>query len=370
MGTETAIGRISISGSSHAAACALWACVAPGSSILVVSGMVAAEEVPIFQDLADWSVSSYLVGLRPDGRLDTLAIAAALADLKPHVVFLQRGPQCLVRPFQNNWKPGNMESCCTGRGAAGPPSNLPHPSAIRHSTSFSVEHQEGTDKSMQLRESLLGELKRGSSGVATSETQPFSRSSHEQACCLQLWEQQDHEAPGPHGQRRVISSPGLPADLQSTELSCSDGCSNTTGKGAVPQARGIVSLQDIISVKQVMQKHVCGSCRFVVDNSGGELLEAEEPGSLDGVDLSSGSLFGVLGGGIVTDGGYVAGRSSLVERACARLSAPGLSLDAGSVPGDTHRLLFQGVNFLLVKFWSTRSFCTPRSSSPHHNHPM
>jgi cystathionine beta-lyase family protein involved in aluminum resistance len=125
--------------------------------------------------------------------------------------------------------------------------------------------------------------------------------------------------------------------------SSSAGCSSSNGSGALPQARGVVSLQDIQNVVEVMRKHTMGTCHLVVDNSGAELLDVVESGTLDGVDLVSGSLFGVLGGGIVTEGGYVAGRSSMVEKACARLSAPGLSLDAGSVPGDAHRLLFQGV---------------------------
>lgn len=61
-----------------------------------------------------------------------------------------------------------------------------------------------------------------------------------------------------------------------------------------------------------------------------------------GADLSMGSLIKNPGGTIVTGGGYVAGRSELVAAAQARLTAPGVGLDAGCVPGDTLRLMMQG----------------------------
>ena len=56
-----------------------------------------------------------------------------------------------------------------------------------------------------------------------------------------------------------------------------------------------------------------------------------------------GSLIKNPGGTIVTGGGYVAGRAELVERAVARLTAPGVGMDAGCVPGETLRLMFQGL---------------------------
>ncbi len=61
-----------------------------------------------------------------------------------------------------------------------------------------------------------------------------------------------------------------------------------------------------------------------------------------GADLCMGSLIKNPGGTIVSGGGYVAGRAELVERAVARLSAPGVGMDAGCVPGETLRLMFQG----------------------------
>ena len=49
------------------------------------------------------------------------------------------------------------------------------------------------------------------------------------------------------------------------------------------------------------------------------------------------------GGTIVTGGGYVAGRADLIEAVGARLTAPGVGLDAGCVDGQTQRLVFQGM---------------------------
>lgn len=62
-----------------------------------------------------------------------------------------------------------------------------------------------------------------------------------------------------------------------------------------------------------------------------------------GADLSMGSLIKNPGGTIVTGGGYVAGKAHLVAAAQARLTAPGVGLDAGSVSGDTLRLMMQGI---------------------------
>ncbi|GAB4815805.1 hypothetical protein N2152v2_002851 [Parachlorella kessleri] len=80
----------------------------------------------------------------------------------------------------------------------------------------------------------------------------------------------------------------------------------------------------------------------VVDNCYGEFTDVCEPPAV-GADLCMGSLIKNPGGTIVSGGGYVAGRADLVERAVARLSAPGVGMDAGCVPGETLRLMFQGL---------------------------
>ena len=55
-----------------------------------------------------------------------------------------------------------------------------------------------------------------------------------------------------------------------------------------------------------------------------------------------GSLIKSPGGTIVSGGGYIAGRADLVAAAAVRLTAPGVGMDAGCVPGETLRLIFQG----------------------------
>lgn len=59
-----------------------------------------------------------------------------------------------------------------------------------------------------------------------------------------------------------------------------------------------------------------------------------------------GSLIKSPGGTIVSSGGYIAGRADLVAAAAARLTAPGVGVDAGSVPGETLRLMAQGMALL------------------------
>ena len=49
------------------------------------------------------------------------------------------------------------------------------------------------------------------------------------------------------------------------------------------------------------------------------------------------------GGTIAPCGGYVAGKKDLVAAAAARLSAPGLGVEFGSVPRHVMRAMFQGL---------------------------
>ena len=82
-------------------------------------------------------------------------------------------------------------------------------------------------------------------------------------------------------------------------------------------------------------------CVCFVDNCYGELVEAQEPPEV-GADLVAGSLIKNLGGTIAPSGGYVAGRADLVEKACCRLTAPGIGSEGGT-GFDLHRLLLQGL---------------------------
>ncbi len=78
-----------------------------------------------------------------------------------------------------------------------------------------------------------------------------------------------------------------------------------------------------------------------VDNCYGELVEDREPIEV-GADLIAGSLIKNLGGTIVPTGGYVAGKAELVDKACCRLTAPGIGTESG-INFDLNRLILQGL---------------------------
>lgn len=79
----------------------------------------------------------------------------------------------------------------------------------------------------------------------------------------------------------------------------------------------------------------------MVDNCYGEFTDIREPGHV-GADLMAGSLIKNPGGGLAPSGGYIAGRSELVERAAMRLTTPGIGGECGASLG-CNRLLFQGL---------------------------
>lgn len=84
------------------------------------------------------------------------------------------------------------------------------------------------------------------------------------------------------------------------------------------------------------------NCLVMVDNCYGEFAESMEP-PMVGADLIAGSLIKNPGGTIAPCGGYVAGKEKWVKAAAARLSAPGLGIDCGAIPGDIMRTYFQGL---------------------------
>ena len=80
---------------------------------------------------------------------------------------------------------------------------------------------------------------------------------------------------------------------------------------------------------------------IMVDNCYGEFVEKVEPTSF-GADIIVGSLIKNLGGGIATNGAYIAGRSDLVELAAERLTVPGQGKEVGPSQG-TNRAILQGL---------------------------
>jgi cystathionine beta-lyase family protein involved in aluminum resistance len=99
----------------------------------------------------------------------------------------------------------------------------------------------------------------------------------------------------------------------------------------------IAEIEKIIHlVKQQKPDVIC-----FVDNCYGEFVDSIEP-TVVGADLIAGSLIKNPGGTIVTAGGYIAGKTELVEAAAYRLTAPGIG-SCGGATFDQNRLLFQGL---------------------------
>ncbi len=79
----------------------------------------------------------------------------------------------------------------------------------------------------------------------------------------------------------------------------------------------------------------------MVDNCYGEFCEMHEP-TYYGVDLMAGSLIKNPGGGIAPTGGYIAGRSDLIEQCAFRLTSPGIGRESGCTL-SVLRELYQGL---------------------------
>ena len=96
-------------------------------------------------------------------------------------------------------------------------------------------------------------------------------------------------------------------------------------------------IKDICYLCHRIQPH----CICFVDNCYGEFVENQEPTSV-GADLIAGSLIKNLGGTIVPTGGYIAGKADLVDKACCRLTAPGIGPEGG-ITFDLNRTILQGL---------------------------
>lgn len=113
----------------------------------------------------------------------------------------------------------------------------------------------------------------------------------------------------------------------------------------IQRSRGY-SLRPSLSVEKIgrlaeLVKRVSPDTVVMVDNCYGEFVEEKEPLEV-GADIMAGSLIKNPGGGIAPCGGYVAGRSDLVEKCGYRLTAPGVGLEVGATLGHT-RELFMGL---------------------------
>jgi cystathionine beta-lyase family protein involved in aluminum resistance len=104
--------------------------------------------------------------------------------------------------------------------------------------------------------------------------------------------------------------------------------------------RPSLSIDDIEKIVYLVKQQNPDTVCFV-DNCYGEFTSDREPTAV-GADLMAGSLIKNPGGTIVPTGGYIAGRSDLVEMAACRLTAPGVG-SSGGATFDLNRLLFQGL---------------------------
>jgi cystathionine beta-lyase family protein involved in aluminum resistance len=104
--------------------------------------------------------------------------------------------------------------------------------------------------------------------------------------------------------------------------------------------RSSLSIPDIERIVTLVKGQNPNTVCFV-DNCYGEFVDTQEPPAV-GADLIAGSLIKNPGGTIAPTGGYVAGRSDLVEQATCRLTAPGIGSHGGATL-DQNRLLFQGL---------------------------
>ncbi|MEF3301654.1 methionine gamma-lyase family protein [Paenibacillus sp. GYB003] len=113
----------------------------------------------------------------------------------------------------------------------------------------------------------------------------------------------------------------------------------------IQRSRGY-DLRPSYSVEQIGRmvrfvKELAPETIVFVDNCYGEFTEETEPTEV-GVDLMAGSLIKNPGGGLAQTGGYIVGRSDLVELAAFRLTAPGIGGEVGAMLGTT-RGIFQGL---------------------------
>ncbi len=104
--------------------------------------------------------------------------------------------------------------------------------------------------------------------------------------------------------------------------------------------KGSLSINNIYDICRFIHRKK-SNCICFVDNCYGEFVEDKEPNEV-GADLIAGSLLKNPGGTIVPAGGYIAGRADLVEKACHRLTAPGIGMDAGT-GFNLNRLVLQGL---------------------------
>lgn len=105
---------------------------------------------------------------------------------------------------------------------------------------------------------------------------------------------------------------------------------------AIQRSRGYADRPSftIMEIAQMIRRvrEISPQSVIFVDNCYGEFVEQEEP-TAAGADLIAGSLIKNPGGGLAKSGGYIAGKRKFVEKASARLVAPGIGMEGGATFG-------------------------------------
>ncbi len=105
-------------------------------------------------------------------------------------------------------------------------------------------------------------------------------------------------------------------------------------------SRPALSVETIGNICDTIRK-VNKSAAIIVDNCYGEFTEISEPTDV-GADIIAGSLIKNPGGGLAPTGGYLVGKSDIVEAASMRLTTPGIGSECGCTL-EGSRMYFQGL---------------------------
>ena len=113
----------------------------------------------------------------------------------------------------------------------------------------------------------------------------------------------------------------------------------------IQRSRGYTS-RESLSVEKIEKvakfvKNIDENIIIFVDNCYGEFVDIVEPVAV-GADVMVGSLIKNAGGGIAPTGGYIVGKSKVIEQVSSRFIAPGIGLECGSYAGS-YTPFFQGV---------------------------
>lgn len=103
---------------------------------------------------------------------------------------------------------------------------------------------------------------------------------------------------------------------------------------ALRKAFSIAEIEEVINAIKEIDEDVI----VMVDNCYGEFVEEKEPIEV-GADVICGSLIKNIGGGLCETGGYVVGKSDLVNMIAETLTCPGIGKECGATMGQNRNML-------------------------------